>query len=653
MNYRPDIDGLRAIAIVFVLMFHAGLSIFPSGFVGVDIFFVISGFLITNIIQKGIENKNFSFSEFYSRRLWRLQPVFICLIIVLIVVSFIYLLPDDLVAFSKSARKTTIFTSNVFFKNFTGNYFAPNTNELPLLHMWSLSIEWQCYLLLPVGVYLLHKIGPQSRSKILYIVTLFFLLVSMYFSWASPTQTYYQLVSRIFEFLIGACIASGQNERPINKTLLNSLTLASIGIIFYIATRQGIHSDFPNWHAFFLCGATALLIFAGQQADKSLVTNLLSIRPLVSIGLISYSLYLWHWPILAVSHYLNVAQTFRALSIIFIGIFTIAYLSWRYIEKPARKYHQLKFTYTLMLLLITPILSVHMLDYFIQKNQGYLSRFKDLGPINEVLNDYNYPQRSVCLESKSTEVNLNCLLGARQSNSAKGLMIGDSFANHYWGFIDKLAKDANISILSHSVPSCLALPGIAEIGWFDKNKIYNKCYELNQRYYEMIKIKHFDYVILAENWEGYLGDKIINNESDERSLSLSKQRIRVALEEAITRIIASGARPVIMQTIALSSKNSYSCFYEHIKRREKYDSKRCTYINTSQTQQWFNNLFATLQDKYKPLIVIDPKVIQCLNGKCQADINGVPLFRDDIHITDYASYQWGEMYLKKYKNPLA
>ena len=653
MNYRPDIDGLRAIAIIFVLMFHAGLSLFPSGFVGVDIFFVISGFLITNIIQNGIKNKNFSFSEFYSRRLWRLQPVFICLIIVLLVVSFIYLLPDDLVAFSKSARKTTIFTSNVFFKNFTGNYFAPNTNELPLLHMWSLSIEWQCYLLLPLGIYLLHKIGPKSRSKLLYIVTLFFLLVSMYFSWASPTQTYYQLVSRIFEFLIGACIASRKNERPINKTLLNSLTLASIGIIFYIATRQGIHSDFPNWHAFFLCGATALLIFAGQQADKSLVTNLLSFRPLVSIGLISYSLYLWHWLILAVSHYLNVVQTSKVLFIIFLGIFIIAYLSWRYIEKPARQYHQIKFTYTLMLLLITPILSIHVLDYFIKKNQGYLSRFKDLGPIQEVLNQYNYPQRSVCLESKSTNLNPNCLLGSEQLNSAKGLMIGDSFSNHFWGFIDRLAKDANISILSHSAPSCLALPGIAEIDWFDKNKIYDKCYELNQHYYEMIKINHFDYVILGENWEGYLGDKIINNESDERSLSLSKQRIQVALEEAITLIIASGARPVVVQAVALSAKNSYSCFYEHIKRREKYDSKRCTYINASQTQQWFNNLFATLQDKYKPLIVIDPKVIQCLNGKCQADINGVPLFRDDIHITDYASYQWGEMYLKKYKNPLA
>ena len=154
MKYRPHIDGLRALAILFVLFFHAGLSLFPSGFIGVDIFFVISGFLITGLIHSSLQSNNFSFFEFYNRRLWRLQPVFICLILVSTILTLIYYLPEDLLDFAKSARKTAAFISNQYFEQRTGNYFAANTNHFPLLHTWSLSIEWQCYLILPIALYL-------------------------------------------------------------------------------------------------------------------------------------------------------------------------------------------------------------------------------------------------------------------------------------------------------------------------------------------------------------------------------------------------------------------------------------------------------------------------------------------------------------------
>ncbi|SCY78572.1 acyltransferase family protein, partial [Legionella micdadei] len=145
MKYRPDVDGLRAVAILFVLFFHSGLKLFPSGFVGVDLFFVISGFLITSIIHESIQNNHFSFIEFYNRRLWRLQPVFICLLVVVTLLALLFYLPDDLVQYAKSARKTSIFTSNSYFSRVTTGYFAADSNQLPLLHTWSLSIEWQCY----------------------------------------------------------------------------------------------------------------------------------------------------------------------------------------------------------------------------------------------------------------------------------------------------------------------------------------------------------------------------------------------------------------------------------------------------------------------------------------------------------------------------
>lgn len=416
MNYRSDIDGLRAIAILFVLFFHGGLTLFPSGFIGVDVFFVISGFLITSIIEKSLQNNRFSFMDFYSRRLWRLQPVFICLIVVTTLVTLFYYLPDDLMLFSKSARKTSIFTSNVFFKNVTSDYFSPDSNQLPLLHMWSLSVEWQCYFILPVGIYLLYRlVGPQHRIKITYLLTITFFALSMYYSWSNPAKTYYQFSSRIFEFLIGSCVASASGSKRFlaNKYVLNFITVLAVLTLFYIAMHHDINIGFPNWYTLILCLATAILIAAGQQEPQPIVTYALSLRPLVFIGLISYSLYIWHWPVLALIRYLNIEESNLVLLVTFGLISIIAYLSWRFIEKPARKLHRIRFSYTVVCLLIMPVFVTHLSDYLIKKNAGYPYRFNEAIQVYAELNKYKNPQRPLCLERKNTEVNPQCVLGAK------------------------------------------------------------------------------------------------------------------------------------------------------------------------------------------------------------------------------------------------
>jgi peptidoglycan/LPS O-acetylase OafA/YrhL len=652
--YRPDIDGLRALAIVFVLIFHSGLPFLPSGFIGVDIFFVISGFLITSIIQYSIDNKQFSFKEFYSRRLWRLQPVFICLLLLTTLLALVYYLPDDLLLFSKSARKTTLFTSNIFFKNATNNYFSPDSNQLPLLHMWSLSIEWQCYLFLPFLVYGLQRIaGTRYVSKAIGLLVLVFFALSMYFSLSNPAKTYYQLLSRLFEFFIGAWVATVKNSLVLNKRLINGLAVIALLSLFYVAISKEISLGFPNWYTLLVCCATAVLIIAGDQEKRSFITKLLSMKPLVFIGLISYSLYLWHWPIFAVSHYLNIKESTTLTSALLALVFIISYLSWRYIEKPTRKFYRIGFTYSFLLLLIFPLIMTHSSDYVIRQHNGYPLRFKEAAGIYEVLNRYRNVQRPLCLQRKSTEVNKHCLLGSKKANAMKGFMIGDSYSNQYWGFVDTLAKNANLSVVSHATVACLALPNILQMDWFVANKGYEVCIQQKRRYYAMIKANHYDVVILAEHWNAYLQDKLFYEPDDSRSEAQSKQRLSVALDEAIQQILDSGAKPVLIKTIALSSKeNPYNCFFEHIKLRTQYRSQACDFNYDARDQKWIDGLFASLQKKYKQLVVIDPKLVQCPNGLCKVDIEGVPLFRDGDHINDYASYQWGAMYLKKYENPL-
>lgn len=654
MNYRPDIDGLRAIAILLVLIFHSGLFFLPSGFIGVDIFFVISGFLITSIIKHSIENKQFSLTEFYSRRLWRLQPVFICLLVMTGFLAMIYYLPDDLQLFSKSARKTTIFTANVFFKNATNNYFAPETNQLPLLHMWSLSIEWQCYLILPLLVYGMHRlIAPRYIGRVVGLMVLVFFALSLYYSQTNPAKTYYQLASRLFEFCIGTWIASTRNPVVLNKHLMNWLAAFAFTSIFYIAFSQNVRVGFPNVHGLVLCFATAILILVGRCEEKTWITRLLSIKPMVFIGLISYSLYLWHWPVFAVSRYLNVNETPIMISLLLLLVFIISYFSWRYIEKPTRKLHRMKFAYTILLLLITPILMTHMSDFLIHKHNGYPLRFNEAAKVYEVLSHYKNAQRPLCLERKSTEVSPHCLLGSEESNAMKGFMIGDSYSNQYWGLVDTLAKNANINVLSHATVACLALPGVLQMDWFVNNKVYEECEQQKQRYYSMIKANHYDVVILGEHWNTYLRDKLYYKLEDSRSEELSKQRMTVALDEAVKQIIASGAKPVLIKSIALSNKaNPYNCFFEHIKSRTEYHAEMCDYRYSQAEQLWLDNLFAAMQKKYKQLAVIDPKLVQCPEGLCKVDIDGVPLFRDGDHINDYASYKWGELYLSRFENPL-
>jgi len=658
MRYRPDIDGLRAIAILFVLFFHSGLKVIPSGFVGVDIFFVISGFLITSIIHQSLQDNNFSFTQFYSRRLWRLQPVFICLIVMTMLLTLLFYLPDDLIQYFKSARKTSLFISNQFFERITSGYFGVNTKQLPLLHTWSLSVEWQCYLILPIVICVLNRIfAKKNMFKVVCLFALLSFCLSWYLSLHYPAKTYYQFSSRFFEFLIGSCVALSPQRFSINKYVLNVIGLSAIVAIFYIATRSEISLGFPNWYALALCAATAVLIAVGEYNPKSVFTQLLSLKPVVFIGLLSYSLYIWHWPIFTIIHYQDIEATNSIIILAFCLTFILAYLSWRFIEKPARKFNTINFAYTLVFLLAIPIGITHLTDYYIKQYKGYPQRFNnEVVRIYDQLKRYENPQRTMCLQKLNTEVRSDCKLGSKQANSRTGFMIGDSFSNHSWLFMDTLARQANVSVLAHATASCLALPGIFLYEWYAKNEVYKECFEQTSRYYNMIKANHYDYVIIGEAWKGYLGDKIINNLNDKRSLQLTKERITIALDQAVQIIIASGAKPVLIKATAVAKQNLHDCFFAHVKRRRNYNPAQCNF-NLQETEDqseedWLNNLFLNMKNKYSQLIILDPKKVQCPNGQCRADIDGVPAFRDEGHLTDYASYQLAKRYLHQYSNPL-
>ncbi len=271
--------------------------------------------------------------------------------------------------------------------------------------------------------------------------------------------------------------------------------------------------------------------------------------------------------------------------------------------------------------------------------------------IYQQLRHYASPARPTCIDREQPLS--ACMLGSTHAHARHGLMIGDSFANHYWGFIDTLGKAANVAILAQGSSSCLTLPGIYQYNWWHyKDRVYQECYDHTQQYYALIRKNHYDFVILGQIWSNYFQAEIINQLDDKRTPALSETRTQTALEEAIRIIIQSGARPIIIKQTASMQQDFHACFFRHVKLRTPYSPEQCNFnLSLDAGERWFDGLFQKMQTKYPQLVVIDPKKVQCPSGRCVADIKGVPVYRDVGHLTDYASYWFGEAYLQRYENP--
>ncbi|MFJ4494399.1 acyltransferase family protein [Pseudomonas atacamensis] len=656
LEYRADIDGLRAIAVLLVLIFHAGLTLFPSGFIGVDIFFVISGYLTTSIIMKSLDNGTFSFTGFYSRRIWRLQPAVVALLAVTLLITTLLYLPDDYIDFLKSEKYTSLLISNQYFSKVTSGYATPDAASLPLLHTWSLAIEWQWYLLLPLGIWLLHRyVAKRALSGVVMGLTLAATALALYLSRVAPDLNYYFFTARIFELMIGSCAVIFSADRfRLSRVSASLICAVALVTIAYCAIQDDILSGFPNYHAVAVCVATALLLVRGI-GNVSITSDVLAFKPLVFIGTLSYSLYLWHWPILAVLAYLGVDLSPAVAVGYFAATFAMGYLSFWLIENRFRKVRA-GFGKTLLLLMLLPAIGLSLLHSAGKNHDGWPNRFgEDSIAMFSTLKAYVPTNREDCL-GNSDRVEPDCVMGAPLAKP-QALLIGDSYSNHYWGFIETLAKDAGLSVLAQGYPACLALPGIYLYDWYKaRNALYEKCHNAAERYYDLIASSHFQYVIIGQFWEAYLTDAIVTKLDDPRSLALSQERLGVAVRQALDIVVESGATPILLMNTLPMPARINECLLRQIKLRgmlgSAEQSRLCATVPWSGLEDPFMaTLFAQLQAEYPQLIVLDPKKVQCKDGTCMTSVDDVPVYRDIGHVSDYASYKFGELYLKHFGNP--
>ncbi|MFG1296021.1 acyltransferase family protein [Xanthobacter variabilis] len=337
LAYRPDIDGLRAIAVGSVVLFHGGFSPFRGGFVGVDVFFVISGFLITSIMVGDIERGRFSLIDFYDRRIRRILPALFVVLLATVVLSVFILLPKQMSDLGESLIPAVLFFANVYFMH-QQSYFAPAAEALPLLHLWSLAVEEQFYIIFPLVLFALMRIGGRRLAVGgLLLVALGSLVLAQMELQEAPRRAFFLLSSRAWELLAGSLLALA--PLPALRTRiamgLGLVGLAALLLPIFAYTRD---TPFPGVAALPPVLGAVLLIYSGRHAPAGPVARLLSHSGMVYVGRISYSLYLWHWPLLALAYAYRDRRPTAILALALISAAVVlAALSLRYVEMPARR----------------------------------------------------------------------------------------------------------------------------------------------------------------------------------------------------------------------------------------------------------------------------------------------------------------------------
>lgn len=574
INYRSDIDGLRAIAVLLVIFFHFYPRWLSGGFIGVDIFFVISSYLITSIISEKMESSTFSFREFYGRRIRRILPLLFTMLFVSFVVAFFIFLPPEFDSFSQALLSASVYLSNIYFLNIN-DYFALNSNQLPLLHTWSLAVEEQFYLLWPMLLFFMVN-WVKNKWIISLIVILIFissLIFSIYCSFTPPPPAkgyqhftmlspysyelrlgtnygYYTIASRAYELMLGAMLALIICSRKINffenhsnKYLFaNFFSITGVLLIIGSSLMLTEKNKFPGWLALLPDLGAIFCIYAGHISPNNIITRILSSKCLVSIGLISYSLYLWHWPIVAFYKYLTPSAdiSFMTALILSLIILSISIITYLFIEKPSKN-EQVKFSKLFLKYQLVPLILLGFPAYYVIQSFGYQQRLS---------------KNVVFLSNKYCFSNMNyhnldstdsaCIVGARDAKPTRVLLFGDSYAAQFASFFDTLGKQYNFSVKVVTTSMCYPL-----LDTHNNLPSSDPTVQQPEKCHRQIKyltktINNYDVVILGGTWRGYLNTNYkvngqnfdFNSELKNTLSELSTHNKKIIIIAAIPVVVA-------------------------------------------------------------------------------------------------------------------
>ncbi|KJH87160.1 peptidoglycan O-acetyltransferase [Pseudomonas fluorescens] len=496
MNYRSDIDGLRAIAVLSVVIYHLNIGLLSGGFVGVDIFFVISGYLISKIIYSEVEAGTFSIANFYVRRARRILPAFLSVIIASSIAAYCLLYPSELVNYAESAIAAGLFSANIYFYA-TLNYFSPSADEIPLLHLWSLGIEEQFYIFFPILIIGLSKISKRLIPAAIILTLAASLFVSQRLLSSDPAESFYLLPFRAFELLIGSLIALPAMRLRLSPATAYGLFVVGVIALVYSIFFYSSNIPFPGVAAALPCVGAALIIMVGEQGGR--MSLLLGSRPMVFFGKISYSLYLIHWPLIVFSkRAFPDANEETAAIYIFITATILALVNYRLVERPFRQRRPASGNKSVLIRSAVALGGVVAISGFVSHKNGFPEPSDER--LKKALDAMSYNSRDDYLSGR-------CFLDETQRPDAievetclpktklptRAVIYGDSHAIQFYSGLKPAFEKAGVSLGALTASSCPPYLGVDIPG-----RPY--CKLANYEFLQKIREYQPDIFIITSSW---------------------------------------------------------------------------------------------------------------------------------------------------------
>lgn len=620
MPYRLDVEGLRAVAVILVVLFHVNELWVPGGFIGVDMFFVISGFVITLWMKKAITDTTFSLTEFYRRRFKRILPAMFVTVFVTLTIGIIVMLPEDIVSLSWSSIFSVFSAANIYFTYFLDtSYFAADSKSVPLLHLWSLGVEEQFYLIWPLLMLILMRFRRALVPSLVLLIAASaiygqYLLDRNNFSFA-----YYMLPSRIFQLAAGGLLVF--LPAISNRVLAETSSFTGLALVAGSAYWLTGESLFPGVNAVPLTFGTALIIYSGVR--ETVLSRVLSLPPMLWAGKRSYSIYLWHWPVLAFQHYLftdlNLMQQVGSLFLTFI----LGHLSYVYVEERTRHSKESIWGITKKLVIApTAVVVAFCTGLIWTKGMPFGTGFSSIEKVAAELTLPVADATAVCIPRITTEKEFSdprCIFKARDGLSPKVLLWGDSNAAHYVGTINEVAKAANVSVQNISHSAC---PPLLKNAANFAHPVY-KDWCARSVPYIASRLKDYDTIILGGQWGTYF----------------SRGDFRSEMGKTLAALSSSHRKVIILGQVPAFSGYDRKCFLKQYKVPSIPCEAMPHLINGNQDDK---KMFTELAKKFPNVEYVDIFPFLCQNGKCSPYAEHMPLYTNGTHLGYGGSAELGK-----------
>jgi peptidoglycan/LPS O-acetylase OafA/YrhL len=625
IEYRPEIDGLRALAVVPVLLYHAQIGA-SGGFVGVDVFFVISGFLITSMLLKRMEAAPLDLLEFWERRIRRIFPALAVMTLTTLVVGWFLLLPADYEELGESVCAQTLLSSNVFFWRHT-SYFDGGADLKPLLHTWSLAVEEQFYLLYPLILVGLAKLRRPLGTLIFLILCVVSFVVSVDGVAHHPQATFYLLPSRFWELGLGAVVAALPRSILFPASVRQLTSGIGLAMIFYAVFFYDALTPFPGIAALLPCCGAALFI-QSNRPHLTFAGKFLSSRPIVFIGLISYSLYLWHWPIIVFANYwaLKPPRLSTCIALLFLCFF-LSVASWKFVEIPCRRRRIVRSRTAVFLLASATASILFLIGIGISRFDGVGARLPE-AVLRFANGRFDFkPSFNSELSLQDAEAGRFLSLGLnRPENPIQLLVWGDSHAMATLPALDYLCNEYSVRAFAAIHSETPPLLGYAPTGSYSLGQ---DAPAFGQAVIKFIREEQIRNVILIARWKGYNAGKSVE--------------FHLALKETLTELQKCGAKIWIMQEVPNFSWNVPRA----LARAALFniDPKNLNLPLNTYFEQIAEQEHEFMQATTSNVFILNPAKYLSKGAVVPSSENGFPIYRDVHHLTIHGTILIRPMFL--------